>query len=276
MATPTAERFKPLPGRASPMQRALADHWPEYAIEAAGLGMFMLSACLFGTLLGHPASPAIRTLAQPLLLRTVMGAAMGLTALALVLSPWGKRSGAHFNPALTLTFYRLGKIAGWDAAFYTAAQFLGGLAGVWIAAALLGDTLAHPAVRYVVTVGMYGGAVAFGAELAISFVLMMTVLVISNRPALNRYTAFAAATLVALYITLEAPLSGMSMNPARTLASALPAGSWTALWIYFTAPPLGMLAAAECYLRLPGARVLCAKLHHANALPCIFRCDYPH
>jgi len=254
--------------------RAAHSHWPEYLIEAAGLGMFMLSACVFGTLLAHPMSPLASHLARPLTMRALMGAAMGLTGLALVLSPWGKRSGGHFNPAMTLTFYRLGKIAPRDAAAYVVAQFVGGAAGVLIAAAALRSALAHPTVRYVVTTGTYGRGVAFGAELLISFGLMTAVLVVSNAPALNRFTPAVAALLVALYITFEAPLSGMSMNPARTLASALPAHFWDALWIYLVAPPLGMLAAAECYLRL-GSHVLCAKLHHVNDQPCIFRCAFP-
>jgi aquaporin Z len=81
--------------------------------------------------------------------------------------------------------------------------------------------------------------------------------------------------LVALYITFEAPISGMSMNPARTFASAALAHHWTALWIYFTAPLVGMLAAAETYSRINGKRsVACAKLHHANRMRCIF-CGKP-
>jgi aquaporin Z len=258
------------------MRSALADHWPEYLIEACGLGTFMLSACVFGTLLGHPGSPIAAAVDRPFALRALMGVAMGLTALALVLSPWGKRSGAHFNPALTFTFYRLGKVAGADAAFYTLAQFAGGLAGVVLADLLLRGMLAHPAVHYVATHGAYGAAVAFWSEAAISFALMGTVLVLSNVPGLNRFTPVAAACLVALYITFEAPLSGMSMNPARTLASALPARFTDGLWIYFVAPPLGMLAAAEIYVRSGSVRaVLCAKLHHDNDARCIFRCEYP-
>ena len=258
------------------MRAAIINHWPEYLMEAAGLGLFMLSACAFGTLLGHPGSPLARVAAVPLLMRALMGVAMGLTALALVMSPWGKRSGAHFNPAVTLTFLRLGKVSTWDAVFYVAAQFVGGIAGVAFARTVLGDALAHPTVRYVVTEGAYGMPIAFAAEVAISFGLMSTILALSNVPAWNRFTAYAAAALVASYITLEAPLSGMSMNPARSFASALPAQSWTALWIYFLAPLIGMLAAAECYLRAGGARhVLCAKLHHENAMRCIFRCEYP-
>ena len=59
-----------------------------------------------------------------------MGVAMGSTAVALIFSPLGKRSGAHFNPSVTLTFFRLGKIKAWDAVFYVLFQFAGGIAGV--------------------------------------------------------------------------------------------------------------------------------------------------
>src|SRR5262249_31921190 len=89
------------------------------------------------------------------------------------------------------------------------------------------------------------------------------------------FIGFAAGALIATYITVEAPLSGMSMNPARTLASALPAAFWMALWIYFTAPGLGMLLAAEGYLHVRGAGAGgCAKLDHRNRYRCIFRCAY--
>jgi aquaporin Z len=254
----------------------LRRHWPEYLIEAAGLAVFMLSACAFGTLLGHPGSPAVRALPDPFLRRVLMGLAMGLTAVGLIYSPWGQRSGAHFNPATTLTFWRLGKVGSADAAFYALAQAAGGLAGVLVAAALLGDLIAHPSVQYVTTVpGPAGDTGAFVAECAITFVLMSVVLGASNTARLARFTGLFAGALVAAYIAVEAPISGMSMNPARSLASAVPAHVWTALWIYFIAPPLGMLAAAEVYVRRHGvARVFCAKLHHDNAQRCIFHCRY--
>jgi aquaporin Z len=244
-------------------------------MEAGELGAFMVSACAFTTLLYHPASPARQAIPDPLLRRGLTGLAMALTAVAIIYSPWGRRSGAHFNPALTLTFLRLDKVAPGDALFYVLAQFAGGLAGVLVAAAALGDRLADAAVDWAVTVpGPHGPGVAFVAEAAISFGLMTVVLLASNTPRLARFTGLFAATLVAVYITVEAPLSGMSMNPARSLGSAVPAGQWTALWVYFLAPPLGMLAAAEAYVRARGARaVLCAKLCHDHRVRCIF-CAY--
>src|SRR5262249_5636894 len=258
------------------MQAVLHDHWPEFVIEAVGVALFMLSACAFGTLLGHPDSPVVRSLPDVFIRRLLMGCAMGLTALGLICSPWGQRSGAHFNPATTLTFWRLGKISTVDAAGYAVSQTLGGLAGIAIAVILLGGWLAHPSVRYVATVpGPAGSAAAFVAESGITFVLMAVVLIMTNTASLNRFTPVVVGLLLAAYITLESPISGMSMNPARSLASAIPAAAWVPLWIYFVAPPLGMLAAAEVYVRRHGAaRVYCAKLHHDNDQRCIFRCRY--
>jgi aquaporin Z len=255
---------------------SLRRHWPEYLMEGGELGLFMLSACVFATALQHPASPGSHIVRGAVAQRVVMGVAMGATAIALIYSPWGRQSGAHFNPAVTLTFLRLGKVERWDALFYIASQFVGGVLGVGLAWVLLRGAPAHASVQYAVTApGHAGTAIAFVAEAVISFVLMATVLMTSNTRALERYTPLFAGALVATCIAIEAPLSGMSMNPARTFASAFHAGYWKALWIYFTAPPLGMLVAAQLFLRVRrGAAPRCAKLHHANSKRCIFRCGY--
>ena len=95
--------------------RSVVQHWPEYLLEAAGLGLFMISACLVTVLLEYPSSPVRQALPDPWVRRLLIGIAMGLTAISLIYSPLGKRSGAHLNPAVTLTFLRLGKIEPWDA-----------------------------------------------------------------------------------------------------------------------------------------------------------------
>jgi aquaporin Z len=248
----------------------------EYLMEAGGLGLFMISACFFTTLLEHPGSPVRHWLGSAFLRRTIIGVAMGLTAIGLIYSPWGKQSGAHFNPSVTITFFRLGKLARADALFYVLAQFAGATAGVFASSFLLNRWISHPAVNYAVTVpGAAGTAIAFGAELLISFLLMTVILFVSNSKTLPAFTGVIAGILVATYITLESPLSGMSMNRARTVGSAALSHTWKAWWIYFTAPPIGMLAAGELCLRLRGARgILCAKLHHQNDKRCIFRCGF--
>jgi aquaporin Z len=264
------------PQPASSPGDALGRHWPEYLIEASLLGLFMVSACMFTALLEHPSSPVRQAIADGVVRRVLTGVAMGLTAIGLIYSPLGKRSGAHMNPSFTLTFTRLGKVAPWDAFFYMAAQFTGGLAGVAISWLVLRQALAHPNVNFAVTLpGPGGPAVAFVGEVVISFLLMTMVLITTNHPRLSHYTGIFAGMLVATYISVEAPLSGMSMNPARTFGSALPANVWTALWVYFTAPLIGMLAAAQVYVQVKSIRaVSCAKLHHQNNKRCIF-CGKP-
>src|ERR1044071_3353372 len=111
----------------------------------------MVSACVFGTLLGHPDSPVVRAVGNPILLRMLMGIAMGSTAIAIIYSGFGKRSGAHMNPATTFTFWRLGKMESHDALFYILAQFAGGILGVSMASLILGTWLSNASVNYVVT-----------------------------------------------------------------------------------------------------------------------------
>lgn len=269
---PDVQPSEPKPTTAATPLDALKRHYPEYLMEATGLGLFMVSACVFGVILEHPSSPVHQAIPNPLLRRMLMGMAMGTTAISIIYSPWGKQSGAHLNPSVTLTFFRLGKVAKWDALFYAVAQFVGGVAGVLLVRMVLENYVADPHVNYVATFpGEYGAGVAFLAEVVITFILMSVVLRVSNTPSIARYTGLCAGALVATYIAVEAPLSGMSMNPARTFGSAFSAMEWTALWVYFTAPPLGMLLAAHIYLKLNGAHcVSCAKLHHQNEKRCIF------
>jgi aquaporin Z len=247
-------------------------HWPEYLMEAGELGLYMFFACAFATLLQHPASPVRRVISSSPARRALYGFAIGGTVIGIVTTPWGKQSGGHCNPAITFTFYTLGKVALWDALFYAAAQFSGATCGVATATYVLRGAPGNRAVRYAVTVpGVYGNAGACIGELTISFVLMLTILFVTNGKKLARYTPYVVGALYAIYIAFETPLSGMSMNPARTFGSALRASYWHAIWIYFLAPTLGMCCAAEVFLRVRGgAAPYCAKLHHANNKRCIF------
>ncbi|MFM2304861.1 MAG: hypothetical protein RLZZ135_2273 [Cyanobacteriota bacterium] len=260
------------------------NHLPEYAIEAALLGLFMVAAGTITILFEYPNSPLHRAFSSAVpeviansdLRRFLIGIIMGIIAIALIYSPWGRRSGAHMNPAVTLTFYRLGKVKFQDALFYILFQCLGGLAGVYFVALMFDRAFTQPPISYIVTVpGALGWGGALIGEAAIAFIMMMMVLVTSNHPRLNRYTGLCSGCLVMLYVTFEAPLSGFGMNPARSLASALLANVWTAFWLYAIVPPIGMLAAAALYTYRFGDRsVKCAKLQHDRHARCIFRCNY--
>ncbi len=244
-----------------------------YAIEAVCLGIFMVVATLATTAFELPASPLHQAIADPLFRRLLIGIVMGLTAISIIYSPWGKRSGAHLNPAVTLTFWRLKKIRTIDAGFYILAQCLGGICGVWLAGLLIGRSIADPAINYIVTVpGVAGELGALTTEFLLSFGLMTLVLQVSNRPRLSQLTGLFCGILIAIYITFVAPFSGMSMNPARSLASALPAQIWHGFWIYCIAPPLGMQSAALVYLRSGKRKTkiqICSKLCPNNSTECI-------
>jgi aquaporin Z len=258
----------------SALSRAPSRNLTVYALDGALLGIFMVSACTSVTLLEHPASPLRALMPSDFLRRALVGLAMGLTALALIYSPWGKRSGAFMNPALTLCFLRLGKLEPGAALGYVVAQFVGGTLGVLVSAFALGASVSDPAVHFVVTEpGVYGEAVAWLAEFAIAFVLLSVVVRVNRVPRLASFTGFFAAALVALSITFEAPLSGMSLNPARTFASAVVAGSWRGFWIYLTAPLLGMLTAVEMDLWRRGQGKPCGKLTHDHSIVCFVRCN---
>jgi aquaporin Z len=203
-----------------------------------------------------------------------MGLAMGLTAVALIYSYPGKRSGAHMNPAVTLSALRLKRISARDAAGYIAAQLVGGALGVALVALVASRWLSHPNVNYVVTAPGSSIALAWIAEVAIAFFMMGMSLAANRVPRLAPYTGVFAGVLVWAYITFEAPISGMSLNPARTIASALSANSWMAIWIYLTAPCVGMLAAVEAGRLISSAPTqLCCKVNHSSKTPCHCKCD---
>lgn len=238
----------------------LRRHWPLYLMEAAGLAAFISSACLITTLVDFPGSPVRQAVGNPVLRRGLIGVWMGLTIAAITYAPWGQRTGAHINPAVTWAFRWLGKMTTWDAVFYTLAQFLGGIFGVSVMAALLARWIANPAVNFVVTepgpagmVPKYSPWAAFAGEFVISFLLMYVLLQAIASKRWERWVGALAGVLILTYIVLETPLSSMSLNPARTFASALAAHSRTAIWVYFTAPILSMLLAAELCRRQPGA-----------------------
>ena len=243
------------------MLKALQKNWQVYLIEAWALGMFMVSAAVFVILIEHPAFPVRESIPSPLIRRFLVGLAMGVTAVLLIYSSWGKKSGAHMNPAVTLTFLQLDRIHLADAIWYILAQFVGGTFAIYLFKWFMMDYIADIRVNYVVTVpGTEGQVLAFLLETLLSFLLFAMVLFNSNDERLAPYTGYFVGVLLTLFIAFEAPYSGMSINPARTVASALPAGIWTGWWLYFIGPIIGMQIAGYFY------RLWYRKTHDDNCL----------
>jgi aquaporin Z len=253
------------------MRRLQRQEWQEYLIEGWALGCFMISIGLFAMLLEVSSSPLYDWIRNPDLRRVLLGASAGITAAALIYSPWGQRSGAHMNPAVTLAFLRLRKITPRHALGYMVAQAVGGMAGVYLVWIAFGAVFGAPPVSFVTTVPRDGAVLAaFVAELSMSALLMLTMLASISSRRFAAYTGLLAGFLIFAFISLEAPLSGTSINPARSLASAVPAHVWASFWIYLVAPVLGMqLAAGFFILRGAASRTSCAKLCHSSTQRCI-------
>ena len=231
------------------MKASFKKNWIYYLQEALGLAIFMISACFFSALFWGNDSSFHFTVNNLMLRNIVTGLLMGITALLIFYSPFTAPSGSQINPAVTVTFLRLNKMCPWDASFYIIFQFIGGTLAVYLMAALLGNALTTQPVNYAVTIpGNSGVAAAAMTEYIIAVIMMTMVLFTSENNSLKKYTRIIAGCFVCLYVIIAGPVSGFGMNPARSFASALPAHTYTAFWIYMFIPFAGMLSAAEVFL----------------------------
>ncbi len=231
------------------MKDSFRKNWGHYIQEALGLAIFMISACFFGGMLEAKNSSWHIAIPDGFVRLLIMGVLMGLTALFIFYSPITAPSGSHINPAVTVTFWRVGKMCKWDSFFYIIFQFIGGILAVYMMALLMRETLTAVPVNYAVTVpGKYGTAAAAITEFIIAFIMMAMVLFTSADEKFKKYTRILAACLVCVFVIVAGPISGFGMNPARTFASAVPAHIYSAFWVYMVIPFVGMLAAAEFFL----------------------------
>lgn len=221
-----------------------------------------------------PGSP-VPVVPNGALRRLLTGILFAGGATAVVYSPLGQMSGGHINPAVTLAFWRLGKVSTRDAVIYVVLQFLGAFAGAYAAGVAWGHLTTG--VQYAATVpgAGYSWAGALAAETFITFLLVFTIFVCVNKPKIAPRTGIIAGSLVALLVMIEAPVTGTSLNPARTLAPAVLASTYAALWVYFVGPIAGALLAVGAYRGQWGNQTVCAKLYHTEKYPCPFdTCNY--
>ena len=231
------------------MKASFKKNWKHYLQESLGLAIFMISACYFSAILFSEKSSLHHVIPDVTVRTILMGVLMGATALFIFYSPWTAPSGSHINPAVTLSFFRLDKMCCYDALFFIIFQIIGGTIAVYLMQLLIGDNLIEPPVNSAVTVpGKYGQWSALFVESIIAFITMSIVLFTSASEKLKKFTRIFAGCLVCTWVIVAGPISGFGMNPARSFASALPANTWTAFWIYLFTPVAGMLSATEFFL----------------------------
>jgi aquaporin Z len=247
---------------------------PAYFSEFAGTAMMLFIGVSAVAFMWGPGSP-VPVVSNGALRRLLTGIMFAGGATAVVYSPLGQISGGHINPAVTLAFWRLGKVPTRDAVMYIVMQFLGAFAGAYAAGLAWGPLTTG--VQYAATIpgAGYSRTGALAAETAITFLLVFLILVCVNKPRIAAKTGLLAGSLVALLVMIEAPVTGSSLNPARTLGPAILASKYTALWVYFVGPIAGALLAAAAFSGQWGKTTVCAKLYHTEKYPCPFdSCDY--
>jgi aquaporin Z len=238
------------------MKAAFRKNRRHYLQEALGLAIFMISACFFSAVLFSEKSWLYHAIPGFMMRNVLMGIAMGSSALFIFYSPITSPSGSHINPAVTLAFFRIGKMCRFDAMFFILSQIIGGTLAVYLMQWLMGRILIEPPVNSAITIpGKAGIWWAMVTELLIAIITMSMVLFTSEHERLKKFTRIIAGCLVCTWVIVAGPVSGFGMNPARSFASALPAGIWTAFWIYLLAPFTGMLLAAELHLHIEKNKV---------------------
>jgi aquaporin Z len=245
-----------------------------YACEFLGTAVMLFVGVSAVALLWGSGSP-IAPIENEVLRRFVTGLLFAGGATAVVYSPLGQKSGGHINPAVTLAFWRLGKFPARHVVPYVLAQIAGAIAGVAAAVAALGDLVGR--VQYAATAPGQGWTWmgALTAEVICTFALVFLIFVCVNKPAVAARTGLLAGALVVLLVTIEAPISGTSVNPARSAAPALFVPLVRDQWIYVAGPFAGALLAVDVYRRKRGGSTVCAKLYHTAAYPCPFEtCGY--
>ncbi|MEN9526567.1 MAG: hypothetical protein RLY56_518 [Pseudomonadota bacterium] len=252
-------------------------NWSEYLSEFFGTAIMMaigIGAVVFMWSSGSVMSELIPSEPWRRLATGILFAGGGT---AVVLSPLGQRSGGHLNPAMTFAFWLRGKISHTDAVMYALAQILGAVLGVLVVGAVASEAAATVNLGMTTPGVGYSATVALAAELIITFSLIFLVFWAVDRRSIARYTPYLAGVLIALLVMIEAPISGTSLNPARSLAPAALMGVFDHLWLYFVGPMAGAVLAVAVYRGVGGEKTAtgCAKLQHNDQYPCLFEgCGY--
>lgn len=217
------------------MQRCFAEAFGTFALVFAGTGAIVVDG-LSGGAVTHVG----------------VAATFGLIVSVMIYSV-GDVSGAHLNPAVTFAFWVAGRLPGRDVAPYVASQIGGALAGSLLVRAIFG---AHGVLGATGPAGSV--AQSFALEVVLTMLLMYTILGVSTGAKEKGITAaLAIGATVGLAAMFGGPISGASMNPARSLGPALVAGHLAHLWIYLAAPPIGA-AAAVLACRLTRGAACCS------------------
>jgi aquaporin Z len=195
--------------------------------------------------------------------QAMTGFLFGSVGASIALSPIGKISGAHINPAVTIVFWLFRKIEGRLAITYILAQLTGAIVGCL--PLLLWDQMGRsirfggtfPGDSYTVQTALFG-------EVITTFTMVTLLVLFIGFRRIRQFTPYMFPILYAILVPLEADISGISTNPARSFGPAVISGQWDSWWIYFAGPIAGALLASLACSML-AKRITIAKLYHFDS-----------
>lgn len=248
-------------------------HWSEYGAEMLGTAFVIfvgLSAVVFNSGQGLLMEQLIPNQSIRLLITGLIFAGSGSL---FAVSPLGKLSGAHLNPSVSLAFWMQGKMHRHDLGGYIIGQFLGAIIGAVLLVFVWGKYAANINNGMTLPGQNYALWYVFLAEIIITFMLVLAIFIFVSSDRLMRWTPLMTWFLVATMVWLESPISGTSLNPARSFAPALVSWLWQDQWLYWIAPPVGAILAVGFFRLISfGEReILTAKLFHVSHYRCIFK-----
>lgn len=233
--------------------------------ELAGTALLLLVGLSVVIVMFGAGSPAARIVPGEAIRRAITGFLFGLTGAAIAVSPLGKASGAHINPAVSFGFWFAGKLNPEIFGVYVSAQLAGAILGCL--PLLLWGRLGRSVIYGATVPGEgHGLAAAFAGEVLTTFAMITLLCVFLAFRNLRRFTPLLFPPLYSLMVAIEAPVSGTSTNPARSLGPAVVSGRWDGWWIYWTGPLLGAFLALLLF-RAFARRIEVAKLYHFDTNP---------
>jgi aquaporin Z len=246
----------------------------DWACELLGTALLILGGLSAVVLDFGSGSPVARAVPSHSLRLLITGTLFASCGALVTISPLGRRSGAHLNPAVTLAFWCHGHVRLQDLFGYALSQAAGAVAGAFAVHALWGtratsveDGLTHPGHGF-------GPLAAAGLEAVMTALLVLTIFAFVSSRKTMHWTPLAVAAVVALLVWQGAPYTGTSLNPARSLGPAVVSGRFTDYWVYVAGPLSGALLAAGIWVLVP-LETLTAKLFHDKRYRSVFASALP-
>ncbi|MBH8562557.1 aquaporin family protein [Nostoc sp. CENA67] len=248
-------------------------NWSEYGAELLGTAFNLLigfSIITFNFGKGLPMEHLIPAESPRLLINGLIFAGSGAL---FTISPLGKLSGAHLNPCVSLAFWLQGKMHKRDLIGYIIGQLLGAILGTFVVTNLWGKYALSVNNCMTLPSKSYALWYVFLAEVFMTCLLILSISIFLSHRRLLRWTPLMVWLLVATMVWLGAPISGTSLNTARSIGPAFISWFWQDQWLYCIAPPLGALIGVGVFrlISMGEREVLTGKLFHVHHYPCIFK-----